>query len=130
MKEENHQLKIFNQNPKTTDWKQYLVDLDTYLRLQGFRKYAQGLKNETYAYWKKYDNNKYQIGILVYDWSTYEIHNVPKKVGLQFECMPINIDSRCDLTVCNDIELPEFESMAKDFYEAMSKYIVTEYDNE
>lgn len=103
----------------STDWKQYLEDLHTYLTELGFRKYNQNLKHEDFAYWKKYDD-KYQIGLFVYDFTKYD---QPKnKVSIQFECMPIDIDCRCDLSVSKDIELPEFEEMAKTFYEAMIKY--------
>ena len=87
----------------------------------GFRKYKQKLKQEDFAYWKKYDD-KYQIGLFVYDFTKYGQHNLKNKVSIQFECMPIDIDGRCDLSVSKEIELPEFEKMAKSFYEGMIEY--------
>ena len=105
----------------STDWKQYLDELHTYLTDLGFRKYNQNHKREDFAYWKKYDD-KYQIGLFIYDFTKYDQHNLKNKVSVQFECMPIDINGRCDLSVNKEIELPEFENMAKTFYEAMSKY--------
>lgn len=105
----------------STDWKQYLDELHQYLTELGFRKYNQNLKREDFAYWKKYDD-KYQIGLFVYDFTKYDQHNLKNKVSIQFECMPIDINGRCDLSVSKEIELPEFEKMAKAFYEAMIKY--------
>jgi hypothetical protein len=102
----------------STDWNKYLDELHKYLTGLGFKKYKQNLKREDFAYWKKYDD-KYQIGLFVYDFTKYDLKN---KVSIQFECMAINIDGRCDLSVSKEIELPEFEKMAKAFYEAMSKY--------
>jgi len=106
---------------RSTDWEQYLDELHTYLTNLGFRKYKQNLKREDFAYWKKYDN-KYQIGLFIYDFTKYEPHNLNTKVSIQFGCMLIDINGRCDLSVSKEIELPEFEKMAKTFYEAMSEY--------
>lgn len=103
------------------DWKQYLDELHQYLTGLGFRKYKQNLKREDFAYWKRYDN-KYQIGLFVYDFTKYDQHNLKNKVSIQFECMLIDIDGRCDLSVSKEIQLPEFEKIAKEFYDAMSKY--------
>ena len=103
------------------DWNQYLIELDTYLTELGYRKYTQKLKHEDFAYWKKYDG-KYQIGLLIYDWRKYENHDLPIKVTVGFQCMPLDIDCRCDLNVSKDIELGEFEKMAETFYDAMIKY--------
>jgi len=101
------------------DWDKYLSDIDSYLRNLGFRKYDQKHKGEDFAYWENYDG--YSIGILVYDFRKYEA--VPHKiVSLQFECMINDIDCRIDLTVSKSIELPEFEAMSKDFYNAMKRY--------
>jgi hypothetical protein len=105
----------------STDLKQYLNELDKYLTELGFKKYHQNHKQEDFAYWKKYDD-KYQIGLLVYDFTKYDQYNLKKKVRIQFEAMPIDINGRCDLTVSKEIELPEFEKMAKVFYEAMIEY--------
>ena len=108
---------------KDTDWKEYLSELDDYMVNKGFRKYNQNHKRETFAYWKKYKNN-YQIGLLVYDWSDLAAHTGGKKVSIQFECMPIGVDCRCDLSVSkDDVELNDFELIAEDFYNAMEKHI-------
>lgn len=101
-----------------TDLNKYLNDLDLYLTNKGFKKYNQNIKNEDCAYWKIY-NDKYQIGLLVYDFRKYKTINT---ISIQFECMLTNIDCRCDLVVSKSIELHDFEEMAKTFYDAMSKY--------
>lgn len=109
---------------RNTDWKQYLNELHEYLTELGFRKYIQNHKREDFAYWKIYDN-KYQIGLLVYDFTKYGgKHDLNNKVSIQFEAMPIDISGRCDLSVSKEIELPEFEKMAKGFYEAMIEYCI------
>ena len=120
MGKETTQFSLQNVN-SDTDWNKYLDELHTYLTELGFRKYYQNLNREDFAYWKKYDD-KYQIGLLVYDFTKYDRHDLKNKVSIQFECMPIDIDCRCDLKVSKDIELPEFEEMAESFYNAMEKY--------
>ena len=105
----------------TLDWNTYLDELDIYLKERGFEKYKQNLKREDFSYWKKYDD-KYQIGLLVYDFRKF--NNIPvmqQKVSISYECMPL--DGRCDLTVSMDIELDEFERMSESFYNSMNKYL-------
>lgn len=105
----------------STDWNKYLNELHEYLTGLGFRKYNQNHKHEDFAYWKEY-NGKYQIGLLVYDFTKYDQHNFKNEVSIQFEAMPMDINGRCDLSVSKEIELPEFEKMAEAFYEAMIEY--------
>ena len=105
----------------STDWAKYIDDLDSFLKAKGYRKYNQNHKREDFAYWKQYDK-KYQIGLLIYDWRKYPQHNFEKRVSIEFECMLLEIDGRCDLCVSKDIELHEFEIMADSFYNAMSEY--------
>jgi len=105
----------------STDWAKYLENLDTFLKEKGFKKYNQNHKREDFAYWKQYDE-KYQIGLLIYDWRKCPQHNFYKRVSIAFECMPLGIDGRCDLCVSKDIELHEFEMMADSFYNAMAEY--------
>ena len=105
----------------STDWAKYLEDLDNFLKDKGFRKYNQNHKREDLAYWKQYDE-KYQIGLLIYDWRKYPQHNFEKRVSIAFECMLLDIDGKCDLCVDKDIELYDFEMMADSFYNAMAEY--------
>lgn len=108
-----------------TDYDKYLVDLHDYLTTKGFKKHKQGLLGlfgEDFSYWKQYDN-KYQIGLLIYDWRKYEQHTAEKKIGIMFECLPLRIEGRCNLSVSRNIELHEFEQMAASFYNAMRKYL-------
>ena len=105
----------------STDCAKYLEDLDNFLKDKGFRKYNQNHKGEDFAYWKQYDE-KYQIGLLIYDLRKYPQDDFEKRVSIAFECMPLEIDGRCDLCVSKDIELHEFEMMADSFYNTKAEY--------
>ncbi len=104
----------------STDYDKYLVELDDYMIDQGFRKYRQNHKGSDFVYWKVYDES-YQIGVLVYDFRKYGLSDT--NVHLDFECMPIDFDGRCDLCVNMDIELEDFEKMAEAFYSSMKKFM-------
>lgn len=110
------EIKLHKTN-KNTNWDQYLNDIDLFLKSEGFEKYKQNYKREDFAYWKKYDG--YQIGLLIYDFRKYPLHDSNKKIMISFECMMLNLDSRCDLSVSSEISLSDFENMAKTFYNAM-----------
>ena len=118
MKEQTFTIHNVNNN---IDWTKYLIDLDMFLKGKDFKKYNQNHKRETFAYWKIYDE-KYQIGLLVYDLRDYPLPSAERKVSIAFECMPLNIDGRCDLCVSKDIELNDFEMMADSFYNVMAEY--------
>jgi len=112
--------KLYLQNVSiNTDWDKYLEYLDSFLKGKGFIKYAQNYKREDFTYWKQYDE-KYQIGLLIYDWRKYPQYKLEKKVSISFECMLLGIDERCDLCVSKDIELHEFEMIADSFYNSIS----------
>ena len=104
-----------------TNWDVYLNDVHEYLTYRGFKKYNQNHKKEDFAYWRIYDG--YQIGLLIYDWRKYPRHTDYRKVSIQFECTLLDIDSRCDLSVNKEIELAEFEDIARSFHGAMSGYM-------
>lgn len=78
----------------STDWAKYLEELDSFLRAKGFRKYNQNHRSEDFAYWKEY-GEKYQIGLLIYDWRKYPKYIFEKKISIAFECMLLEIDGRC-----------------------------------
>jgi len=121
IKTKKQKFSLINLN-NITDWDKWLTELDEYAKNSGYRKYNQNLKREDFAYWKTFDE-KYQVGLFVYDFRNFRDRDPnANRIGIQFECMFVNIDSRIDLTVSKEIELEEFEKMAKDFYEAMSKY--------
>ena len=77
---------LINEYNEKTDWSLYLENLDTYMKSIGYSKYKQNFKSEDFAYWKSY-NNKYQIGLLVYDWRKFPRYDLEKKVSISFECM-------------------------------------------
>ena len=120
-KNKNEKQFYINKVNKNTDWNQYINELHAYLTGLGFKKYNQNYKQEDFSYWKVYDD-KYQIGLLVYDFTKYNQHNLNSKVSIQFECMLVDINCRCDLSVSKNTEIDEFEQMAKSFYESMIKY--------
>lgn len=83
----------------------------------------QVFKNEHHRFWKSFYINGekvFQIGILLYDYSKYDINN--KRVGIQYECLLIG-DDRLDLSVSKNIDINKFEEIAFDFYESMKKYL-------
>jgi hypothetical protein len=93
----------------------------------GYRKHAGHYKNEDFGYWKTiYDDEEkvYQIGILVYDFSKHQhIPEEQKRIGVQYECLLLETDTRIDLSVSdNKIEIERFEIMARAFYETMKEY--------
>ena len=103
---------------KNTDWEGYLNNLDAYMKSLGFKKHDQKHKGESFAYWKDY-GKKYQIGLLVYDWTGGFVSVDGRKVSIGFECMLLNFNWKCDLSVLKYMELEEFEVMAENFYNAV-----------
>jgi hypothetical protein len=91
----------------------------------GYRKFFQNHKNEDFCYWKTFKNGEdkiYQIGLLFYDFRKYADRDpMANRISVMYQCMLL-CDDRIDIDVSKDIDLPEFELMAKTFYEAMSQY--------
>ena len=102
-----------------TSWDEWLEKTELSLKELGYRKYTQSLKNEDFAYWKKFKG--YQVGIFFYDFRKYQ-NNIPEKISVQSHCMVNDIDSRIDLSVSKDISLDQFEIIAKTFVDAMFQY--------
>jgi hypothetical protein len=102
-----------------TSWDEWLEKTELSLKELGYRKYTQSLKNEDFAYWKKFKG--YQVGIFFYDFRKYQ-NNIPEKISVQYQCMVNDIDSRIDLSVSKDISLDQFEIIAKTFVDAMFQY--------
>lgn len=93
----------------------------------GYRKYSQDYKGEDFCYWKTFygiDGKEiYQVGVLFYDFRKHiAFAEAANRIGIQYDCMLLN-GSRIDLSVGKEIDLPEFESMAKVFYESMKQYV-------
>ncbi len=107
-------------------WDEWLEKNETSLKEIGYRKFNQNHKREDFAYWKSFYINEekaYQVGLLFYDFRKYQKeNNTPERIGVQFECMFINIDSRIDLSVSKEITIEEFEEMSRTFYDAMVKF--------
>ncbi len=110
----------------SASWDEWLEKTEELLKSNGYKKYNQILKSEDFAYWKIFHvNNKkaYQAGVLFYDLRKYEGNfNVLNYIGVQFECMLINADSRIDMSANKEITVKQFEKMSRDFYNAMSEY--------
>lgn len=98
-----------------TNWDKYLMGLDKYVVSLGYRKYRQQYMSGDYTYWKVFDK-KYQVGLTIYDWRKYPLHDDIKKVSVGFACMLIDIPGRCDLSVSLDIKISEFEVMSDAYY--------------
>lgn len=104
-----------------TSWDEWLEKTELLLKELGYKKYKQNLKNEDFAYWKKFEG--YQVGLFFYDFREYQNQfNIPERIGVQFECMFTDVDGRIDLSVSKDISLEKFEIMAKTFTDAMFQY--------
>jgi hypothetical protein len=110
---------------ETKDWDKWLSEYEAYLKSLGYGKYVQHHKNEDFAYWKTFsvgEDKVYQTGILFYDFRKYADRDpFANRIATQFECMLLG-ESRIDLSVSKDINLSEFESMAKTFYASMKEY--------
>ena len=114
-------------NTKFTNWDSWLAKTEKELIKIGYKKYDQRHKGETFAYWKTFKKGKksiYQVGILFYDFRRYAYKNPSaNKISIMYQAMIISKEyCRIDMDVMKDINLKEFEVMAKDFYESMSKY--------
>ena len=115
--------------PNQTDYhnlSEWLSDVEFNLVQSGYRRYVQDLDHEDFAYWKTFyegNNKKYQVGLLFYDYRKYS-NRIPhsNQISIQYRCMLLGGD-RIDLLVSKEIDLPEFESMAKVFYESIKQYI-------
>lgn len=109
----------------STDWNSWLSEYEANLKELGYRKYNQNHKNEDFCYWKTFksgEDNIYQIGLLFYDFRKYADRDpMANRISVMYQCMLL-VDDRIDMDVSKDIDLPEFELMAKTFYEAMSQY--------
>ena len=109
----------------STDWDGWLFEVETNLKELGYRKYVQNHKNEDFCYWKTFkngDNKLYQIGVLFYDFRKYvERDSNANRISVMYQCMLL-CDDRIDMDVSKEIDLPEFETMSKTFYESMSRY--------
>jgi hypothetical protein len=107
------------------DWDGWLAEFESNLKELRYTKYTQHFKTSTFAYWKSFydeDAKIYQVGILFYDYRKQsDTDPRANRIGVQYECLLIG-RHRIDLSVSKDIDVPEFELMAKDFYEAMWKY--------
>lgn len=108
-----------------TSWDEWLSETETKLKELGYRRYVQNHKNEDFCYWKTFKNGDdkiYQIGVLFYDFRKYaERDPYANRTGIMYECMVLGED-RIDMCVSKNIDLVEFENMAKTFYGAMLQY--------
>ena len=109
--------------------KEELEEFCKYLEHRGYRRFSGHYKNEDFGYWKGFrpykdafgeTERRYQIAILIYDFSKYD--NYPKDVkpiSMQFEYVGHQEEylSRMDLSVCDDrITIDEFEDLCDVFY--------------
>jgi len=108
--------------------KEEIEDFCSYLEDKGYKKYPGHYKNEDYGYWKGFQpykdesgetERRYQIAILVYDFSKYPSYEGEKPIGLQFEYIGHQEEylDRMDFSVSDDkITIEEFEDLADHFY--------------
>ena len=109
----------------STSWDEWLLETETKLKEIGYRRYVQNYKNEDFTYWKIFKNGEdkiYRIVIFFYDLRKYADRDpYANRIGVMYECMILGED-RIDMCVSKNIDLVEFENMAKTFYEAMSQH--------
>lgn len=124
---------VFQEKPRllpgiddNLSWDEWLSAVELGLREMGYFKYNQRIKREDFAFWKSFwidDEKAYQVGILFYDFRKHGVDSPGfHRIGVQFECLFCEIDSRIDLSVSKEISLTDFEEMAKTFYDSMLKY--------
>ena len=108
-----------------TSWDEWLSETEIKLKEIGYRKYVQKHKNEDFCYWKTFKSGGakiYQVGVLFYDLRKYADRDpYANRIGIMYECMILG-DDRIEMCVSKNIDLAEFENMAKNFYGAMSQY--------
>lgn len=104
-----------------TSWDDWLSKVEFNLTKEGYKKYVQDYKKSDYSYWKTfYSGNEkaYQVGVHIYDFRKFDPEQI---ISFQYECMLIGKDY-VSMTVSKNIDLPEFEAMAVDFYNAIKLY--------
>ncbi len=108
-------------------WDEWLSETEAKLKELGYKKYIQNHKKEDFCYWKNFKNGEdkiYQVGILFYDFRKYADHyEMANRIGIMYECMLLCGD-RIDMSVSKNIDLSEFEKMARTFYEMMLQYSI------
>jgi hypothetical protein len=105
----------------STDWDQWLKDLDKYLKANGYNKRHQNYKSANFVYWKTI-NDVYQIGILIYNFSEYaHVDHSADRVSVAFECVILGHPTELCTREC--LELYEFEAMAQTFYDSIDQYL-------
>jgi len=107
-----------------SSWNEWLEHTEKELVSQGYVRYKQNLKREDFAYWKSFSENGkkvYQVGLLFYDFRKYQ-KDLPERIGVQFECLLMDVEGRIDLSVSKDISLKGFETIARTFYESLTQY--------
>lgn len=109
----------------STSWEEWLSETEIKLKELGYKRFVQNHKNEDFSYWKtlkKGEDKIYQVGILFYDYRRYAHINLSaNEIAIMYQCMLLS-ENRIDMCVSKNIDLKEFENMAKAFYEAMIEY--------
>lgn len=104
------------------DWDDWLKQLETKLSKKGFGKFNQKIHREDYAFWKKYDE-KYQIGIFVYDFRKYLDRNPNANyVGLSFHCHILDEETFRMEVDREHPTLKVIEEISSKFYESMKEF--------
>ena len=113
----------------SADWDDWLSKTESKLKELGYRGNVQNHKNEDFSYWKTFKSGEdkiYQIGILFYDFRKYADQDpYANKIVIMYECMILCKD-RIDMCVSKNIDLVEFENMARTFYNTMCQYCIQE----
>ena len=109
----------------SADWDEWLSETESKLKKLGYRGNVQNHKNEDFSYWKTFKSGEdkiYQTGILFYDFRKYADQDpYANKIVIMYECKILCKD-RIDMCVSKNIDLVEFENMARTFYNIMCKY--------
>lgn len=107
--------------------KDQLHQLESQLQKRGYKRFTTCLvDSESYAWFKTVDRS-YQMAVRVWDYTQYPQAMQPETgaYGVSFWTTVLNIDSRIDLesTWESIADIDAFESMARDFYDMITKYI-------
>lgn len=104
-------------------WGEWLTETEKGLKYLGYSRFEQEYKDEDFTYWKVFysgDERIYQIGISFYDFRKHTNKlSLPNRIGVEYECMILNLDTRVCLTMGSSLTLPDFETMSMEFYDLM-----------
>ena len=108
------------------NWDSWLSEFESNLADICYKKYNQNYKSESFSYWKSFKigtKKVYQIGVLFYDFREFSgIIHMADLINITYDCRILGVNNVIDMSCFGNVDVSEFEEMAKDFYNTMKKY--------